>query len=74
MRAIEVDATVDEQHVLRVTLPWEVPPGQARLIVLYQADQQEHPRRVFGMFEGSGDIHEDFDAPLPEEYWNKEIS
>jgi hypothetical protein len=65
MQAIELEATIDARHGLKVDLPDNVPPGKARVIVLFEAAPVLEQRRVFGRFRGKISTPEDFNDPLP---------
>jgi hypothetical protein len=69
MQAVELEATVDDQHRIHVDMPDIVPPGKARLIVLFEPLGKPAGERVFGQFRGMGHVPDDFDAPLPDEFW-----
>lgn len=69
MQAIELEAIIDARHGLRVDLPDDIPPGKARVIVLYDAQPSPVQRRVFGKFRGRGSVPADFNDPLPDDVW-----
>lgn len=69
MQAIELEATVDEQHKIHADVPDIVPPGKARLIVLFEPVGALTQERVFGQFRGMGYVPDDFNTPLPDEFW-----
>jgi hypothetical protein len=48
MQAIELEATVDGQHQIHADVPDIVPPGKARLIVLFEPAGKLAGERVFG--------------------------
>lgn len=71
MRAIEIDAVIDDRHEIHVTLPLNVQKGAVRVIVLYD-DPLETPLAVpreFGQYRGQIHMPDDFDAPLPDLFW-----
>lgn len=72
MQAIELEATIDSRHEIHVNLPDSVPPGKARLILLFEAFRPEKQERIFGQFQGLGQVPADFDDPLPEAFWTGE--
>lgn len=75
MHAIELEASVDARHEIHLTLPAHVPPGKARLILLFDespSGRHMSARRIFGQFKGQGTVPEDFNEPLPESYWTGE--
>ena len=80
MHAIELEASVDAKHEIHLALPAHVPPGKARLILLFEESltsrHQAPPplpvRRIFGKFKGKGTVPEGFNEPLPESYWTGE--
>ena len=80
MHAIELEASVNAEHEIHLALPAHVPPGKARLILLFEESQpSRYPsqfplpaRRIFGQFKGQGTVPEDFNEPLPESFWTGE--
>ena len=64
MQAIEIDATIDAQRAIHAVLPDTVPPGKARLILLYEPQKPQQQTREFGRFRGHGHVPDDFDEPL----------
>lgn len=75
MHAIELEASVDAKHEIHLAVPAHVPPGRARLILLFeesQTDGHSAGRRIFGQFKGQGTVPEDFNEPLPESFWTGE--
>ena len=72
MHAIELEASVDAKHEIHLALPAHVPPGKARLILLFEESPSSRRlpvRRIFGQFKGQGTVPEDFNEPLPESFW-----
>ena len=72
MQALELDATIDARHQIHVDVPDTVPPGKARVILLFEPAIQPAQDRVFGQFRGMGHVPEDFNDPLPDEFWTGE--
>lgn len=73
MQAIELNAEVTNNHELHIKLPDAVAAGTVRVIVLYGQDQDlpvPKGKRRFGQFRGEITIADDFDAPLPDEFWH----
>lgn len=69
MQAIELDATIDAHHQIHVNVPDTVPPGKARVILLFEPISQPAQNRVFGQFRGMGKVPKDFNDPLPDDFW-----
>ena len=68
MQAAKIAVTIPEDHRLVVTLPLDLPPGPAEIIVLAPRKTERPDRRAaLGMDRGTVRIAEDFDAPLPED-------
>jgi hypothetical protein len=68
MQAAKITVTIPEDHRLVVTLPLDLPPGPAEIIVLAPKTTVRPDRRAaLGMDRGTVRIAEDFDAPLPDE-------
>ena len=71
-QAIRVRVTVRDDHT--VTLPDEVPAGEAEIIVLIpgnhesgRASRATVRAEIFGRLRGRATIADDFDAPLPDD-------
>lgn len=71
MKAIKLEAVIDERHELHLKLPEHVKVGRAEVIVMFNEDddlsqnQQMHkattqPLRTFGQFRGQIQIGDDF--------------
>jgi hypothetical protein len=60
MKAIELETEITEDHTIHLKLPNQVRPGRARIIVLYETD--DDARREFEYRSGNLD---DFLASLP---------
>lgn len=78
MQAIELETEIDENHEIHLKLPEEVKAGKAKVLVLYeQADDQidiEQPPKQrkpvkLGLFRDQIWMSDDFDEPLPDEFW-----
>ncbi len=72
MRAIELVTEIDEQHEIHLKLPDDCEQGKARVIVLVGNEEQPSvvpKERKFGQFRGKIRLSEDFDEPLPDEFW-----
>lgn len=81
MQAIELETEIDENHEIRLKLPEAIRARKARVVVLYEETesatvqdmptQQEaaKPFREFGQFRGQIRMSDDFDAPLPDDFW-----
>jgi hypothetical protein len=37
--------------------------------IQHQSNQEQPKRRIFGLYEGQGWMSEDFNEPLPDEFW-----
>ena len=60
MKAIELDAEITADHAIHLKLPKEVRAGRARIIVLYEADEDAHVKG-----EGEQGNLDDFLTTLP---------
>ena len=70
MRALELDAVINEQHEIHLKLPDDVNASTAKVIVMYEENTEEKKeKRIFGQFRGQIKIADDFDDPLPDEFW-----
>lgn len=69
MQAIELEATIDAQHHIHVEVPESVPPGRARVILLFEPATEPAKERLFGRFRGQGQVPANFDEALPDEFW-----
>ena len=70
MQAIELETEIDENHEIHLKLPENVKAGRAKVVVLFEDGTPEtKSRRTFGQFPGAITMSEDFDDPLPDEFW-----
>jgi len=71
MHAIELETEVNDEHEIHVRLPEQVKAHRVRIVILYDepTPSQDRPKRVFGQYRGKIRIADDFDAPLPTEFW-----
>lgn len=70
MQAIELHATIDENHQIHLQLPVDYPPQAAKVIILLEnIGKVSLKNRQFGQFKGKIHIADDFDAPLADEFW-----
>lgn len=72
MHAIELNAEVTESHELHLRLPDSVDAQAVKVIVLYEQETLKPGaagKRRFGQFRDELVIADDFDAPLPENFW-----
>ena len=83
MKAIKLDAIIDDRYELHLKLPEGVKIGPAEVIVMFEDDSDfsEQPQeslesaetaqelRKFGQFSGLIQIADDFDEPLPDAVW-----
>ena len=70
MQAIELQATIDENHQIHLQLPEDYPPQVAKVIV-YLEKRSVPPikKRQFGQFKGKIHITDDFNDELPDNFW-----
>ena len=70
MQAIEIETEIDQNHEIHVKLPDNVASGTAKVIVLFggKTEKAQKPLKL-GLFEGQIQISDDFDDPLPDEFW-----
>ena len=73
MQAIEVEATVSEDHCIHVQLPDDWVSKKVKVVILQKDEETKStPRkepRQFGQFPGEIEISDDFDQPLPDQFW-----
>lgn len=76
MQAIELQTEIDENHEIHIKLPNDVQARRARVVVLFEqpesaeTEQQPEKRPVkIGLFPGAVRMSDDFDDPLPDEFW-----
>jgi len=83
MKAIKLNAVIDDRYELHLKLPEGVKVGPAEVIVMFEEDgvasenSQNLPAsevatqglRQFGQFKGLIQIADDFDEPLPDTFW-----
>jgi hypothetical protein len=69
MQAIEIETEIDENHEIHIKLP-DHAIGPAKIIVLLENKTRKVPRPVeLGLFRGEIKMSDDFDDPLPDEFW-----
>ncbi|MFP4308215.1 MAG: hypothetical protein ACLFRG_11890 [Desulfococcaceae bacterium] len=75
MKAIKTEAMVDPNREIHVKLPEEVRAASVEVVILFDEEaggspaQKTQSVRKFGQFRGKIRMSEDFDAPLPDEFW-----
>jgi hypothetical protein len=70
MQAIELQATIDENHQIHLQLPEDYPPQVAKVIVLLETiSAPPLKKRQFGQFKGKIHIADDFNDELPDNFW-----
>lgn len=76
MQAIELETEIDENQEIHIKLPADVRAREARVVVLYEqpaADLSEqvpkHRPVKLGLFPGTVWMSDDFDDPLPDDFW-----
>jgi hypothetical protein len=81
MQAIEIETEIDENHEIRLKLPEAIRARKARVVVLYEETDSATVRdistqhdaakqsREFGQFRSQIWMSDDFDAPLPADFW-----
>ena len=70
MQAIELQTNIDENHQIHLQLPEDYPPQAVKVIVLLETiSPASMNKRQFGRFKGKIHMADDFDVPLPDEFW-----
>ena len=76
MQAIELETNIDENNEIHIKLPAEVQAREARVVVLYEqpaaqapAQQAETRPIKLGLFRDAVWMSDDFDDPLPDDFW-----
>jgi hypothetical protein len=71
MQAIELSAEIDQNRQIHLQLPKTVKAHQAKVIVMYEDEPIDAGKknRVFGEHRGLIETSDDFDAPLPDNFW-----
>ncbi len=70
MQAIELEAEIDDNHEIHLKVPTDVKAGKAKVVVLFEDTAPKvKSARTFGQFPGAMTMSEDFDDPLPDEFW-----
>jgi hypothetical protein len=70
MQAIELETEIDENHEIHLKLPADVKARTAKVVVMYEDNQSDcKPPRTFGQFPGAIVMSDDFDDPLPDDFW-----
>ncbi|MEL6493400.1 MAG: hypothetical protein AAFQ95_25955 [Cyanobacteria bacterium J06621_3] len=80
MKAIKFETIINNRYEIHLKLPENVKVGRAEVIVMFDDDEDPlvrssdvenaaKPPRKFGQFRGQIQVADDFDAPLPDEFW-----
>lgn len=72
MKAFKTEAMVDPNREIHIKLPEDVRSASVEVVVLFeeQAEPFDGKKvRKFGQFRGKIQMSEDFDEPLPDEFW-----
>lgn len=69
MPTIELEAEINEQHQLNLTLPANTPVGTAKVIVQFEPKKASGAPIKLGLFRDKIRMSSDFDAPLPDGFW-----
>ena len=71
MHAIEIETEVNDEHEIHLKLPDQVKAHRVRILIMYDepTPAKGQTKRVFGQYRGKIRIADDFDAPLPTEFW-----
>lgn len=70
MYAIELPVEIDANQQIHVQLPKNIQANKARIIVMYE-DLSPVPAQsiALGLFAGKITMSDDFNQPLPDEFW-----
>lgn len=70
MQTIELSAEIDKNRQIHLQLPNSVNAHKAKVIVMYENDpaSDKSPRTV-GLHKGMIEMSDDFDNPLPDNFW-----
>lgn len=83
MHAIELETQIDENREIHLRLPPHVQARTAKVVILYEEGLpsdaiegalegraiEKRPARELGQFRGKVWMSDDFDAPLPDDFW-----
>ncbi len=72
MQAIEVEATVSEDHCIHVQLPDDWVSKRVRVVVLQDEEMKSAEKRdpvKLGLFQGQIEMGDDFDDELSDDFW-----
>jgi hypothetical protein len=75
MKAIKTEAMVDSNREIHVKLPEYVRAESVEVLILFDEDAgtskvgKSKTERKFGQFRGKIQMSEDFDEPLPDDFW-----
>ena len=74
MYAIELPVEIDANQQIHVQLPKNIQANKARIIVMYE-DFNPAPSQsiTLGLFAGKITMSDDFNEPLPDEFWLGEV-
>ena len=69
MHAIELPAEIDLNHQIHLQLPKNINAHKARVIVMYEEDEQPKKPVKLGLFKDKIIMSDDFNEPLPDSFW-----
>ncbi len=74
MQAIELPVEIDANQQIHLQLPANIRAGKAKVIVMFEEPAAAGQPVTPGLFAGKLAMSEDFDAPLPDDFWLGESS
>lgn len=70
MQTIELSAEIDKNRQIHLQLPNSVNARKAKVIVIYENEPlSDKSPRTFGLHKGMIEMSDDFDDPLPDNFW-----
>lgn len=70
MKAIELSAEIDQNKQIHLQLPKTINAQKAKVVVMYEDEPEPQAKPLkLGLHRGMIQISDDFNDPLPDEFW-----
>lgn len=68
MHALELETHIDPNHQIHLQLPSSIATQKVKVIVMYEDTPKQTPLKL-GLFAGQISQTDDFNDPLPDNFW-----
>ncbi len=69
MLAIELPVEIDSNKQIHLQLPATIRAHKARVLVMYEEEEQPAKPLKMGLFKGKIEMSDHFNEPLPDSFW-----